>query len=504
MSRAGMKRGAHGPAPVRVGDDVELEIVSLAFGGAGVARIGSFAVFVKGGLPGQTVRARITKRKSGHAEARVLEVLIHSADEVPPPCIHFGPCGGCLWQHLDYAKQLEAKADQVRASLIRIGGIADPPMNEPLAAPEPYRYRNKMEFSFADSVWIEAAPDENPTTAVAGSDFGCGLHARGRFDKVVNHVECHLMAPWAVEALIAARNAARATGLPPYSPRRNSGFFRYLVLREGVNTGEKMVNLITYPTRPGSFEETAAREVLAAVRGARPDVTSLVHGGTASLASVAFCESWHAVAGPPLIHERLLDDVFEVGPNTFFQTNTHQAERLFETALALAVEKGGDGRELRPALVWDLYCGVGAFTLPLSRHAERVVGVEIVESSVQAARSNAERNGRENVTFLAADMKKALTPEGLTAPDGALLSRRPDLLVVDPPRDGMHPDVVKALVALAAPRLVYISCNPATLARDAKLLVQGGYGLDTVVPVDMFPQTAHVEVVARFQRANSS
>lgn len=471
---------------MKVGQQIELTILDLAFGGAGVAKVGAtgFTVFVKMGLPGQTVRARIVKRKSGFAEAIVEEVLVHSPDEVPAPCVHFGPCGGCLWQHLDYARQVEAKTIQVRDSLVRIGGLPDPHLGEPLAAVEPYRYRNKMEFSFADRVWHAEGPE--------GFEFGLGLHARGRFDKVIRHRECHLMAPWAAEVVTAARDAAEATGLPPYAPRANSGFFRYLVLREGVNTGEKMVNLITYPTAPGSREERAAEAVLEAVHGARPDVTSLLHGVTASLSSVAYCEAHRAVFGPAMIRERLLGQTFEIGPNTFFQTNTHQAERLFSLALELA---GG-----AVGTAYDLYCGVGAFTLPLALVAERVFGVELIESAVIAARRNAAVNGRENVTFLAADMKKALTAEGIVGADGTLLAGPPDLVVVDPPRDGLHPDVARAVIGIGAPRIIYISCNPSTLARDAALLVAGGYRLDVAVPVDMFPQTAHVEVVARFQR----
>jgi 23S rRNA (uracil1939-C5)-methyltransferase len=207
---------------------------------------------------------------------------------------------------------------------------------------------------------------------------------------------------------------------------------------------------------------------------------------------VAFCESHRPVIGPPVLRERLLDHLFEIGPNTFFQTNTRQAERLFALALDMA---GGPVDE-----AWDLYCGVGALTLPLARRAGHVVGAELIEASVAAARRNAAANGVTNVEFVAVDMRHGITAEGLVDPEGRIVARRPDLVLVDPPRDGLHADVTAGLVALAPPRLVYVSCNPATLARDAARLVAGGYRLTRSRAVDMFPQTAHVEMVALFTR----
>ncbi|TPW14128.1 MAG: 23S rRNA (uracil1939-C5)-methyltransferase, partial [bacterium] len=391
----------------------------------------------------------------------------------------FGPCGGCLWQNLDYARQLEAKAAQVRDCLVRLGGIEDPPLRAALPAPAPYGYRNKMEFSFADRAWDE--PD---------SRFGVGLHARGRFDKVVNNTECHIAPAWMTEVLNSVRELALASGLPPSEMRTHGGFFRFLVLRDGRHTGERMAHLITWPAAPGSIEERSVDEILGAVAARHPELTSLLHGTTGSKSSVAYCESWRTVHGLPVIHERLLDHVFEIGPNTFFQTNSQQAERLFNLALELAGPKVG--------LAWDLYCGVGALTLPLARQANHVVGAELIGASIEAARANATRNGVTNVEFVAIDMKEALSESGLVDRDGTLVSGRPDLVLVDPPRDGMHADVTAGLIRLAPPRIVYVSCNPGTLARDAARLAEGGYRMDVAVPVDMFPQTAHVEMVARF------
>lgn len=468
----------------RVGDIVELEILDLAYGGAGVARLDGWTLFVRGSLPGQKVRARISKRKRTWGEARVLEVLQRAPNQVPAVCAHFGQCGGCLWQELDYPAQVSAKATQVRDSLVRLGGFADPPMAEPLPASEIYHYRNKMEFSFSLQVW--RVGDQDP------GHFGCGLHVRGWFDKVLNNTECHLTNPWAVSALQVVRAAAQKTGLPPWNSHVQQGFFRFLIVREGVNTGERMASLITWPCEPGSPEANTAEGVLAALHEADPGITSLIHGVTDSKAGVAFSQSHRAVFGPDQIHERLLEDTFGIGPNTFFQTNTHQAERLFTLALDLAGP--------RTALAYDLYCGVGALTLPLSRRHDRVVGVELIEASIDQARYNATQNNRTNADFIALDARKALTRDGLRNATGEITAGPPQLVMVDPPREGMHEDVVKGLIALAPPRLVYVSCNPTTFARDAALLVAGGYRLKTVVPVDMFPQTGHIELVGAFDR----
>lgn len=470
--------------PVRQGDSIALEVTDLAFGGAGVAHVEGFAVFVRGGLPGQTVQARIIRRKSGYAEAAIEEILVHSPDEVPVRCGHFGPCGGCLWQNFDYARQLEAKSNQVRDCLVRLGGLADPPLEPPLAAPETYGYRNKMEFTFSDRIW-RTRDDETGA-------FGVGLHVRGRFDKVLNQRECQIAPPWMAEAAMEIRELAEATGLPPYFIRESSGFFRFLVLREGFGTGERMVHLITWPAPPGSREETAVDQVLSGLHERRPGITSLVHGVTGSRANVAFCESHRTVIGPPVIHERLLGHLFEIGPNTFFQTNTRQAERLFELALAMA---GGP-----VDTAWDLYCGVGALTLPLARQARQVVGAELIAASVEAAWRNAAANGVANAAFVAVDMRHAIRAEGLVDGEGRMVAQRPDLVLVDPPRDGLHADVAAGLVALAPPRIVYVSCNPSTLARDSGRLTEGGYRLERARAVDMFPQTAHVEMVALFTR----
>jgi 23S rRNA (uracil1939-C5)-methyltransferase len=292
------------------------------------------------------------------------------------------------------------------------------------------------------------------------------------------------------EVLASTRRATAESGLAPYDIRGQGGFWRFLVLRDGRRTGERMLHLITWPGDAAT--DGVVDRVLERVVADNPGLTSVLHGTSGRLASVAYAESTRVVHGAATIRERLLDDEFTIGPDTFFQTNTLQAERLFTRALE---QLGGVVDR-----VWDLYCGVGALTLPLARRAGFVVGAELIEASVIAARTNAQVNGVANVEFVAVDMKEAITADGLVDRNRRLVSGPPDLVVVDPPRDGLHADVTTGLLALSPPRIIYVSCNPATLARDAGRLVEGGYLLESVTPVDMFPQTAHVEVVAVLRR----
>ncbi len=471
--------------PVKKGEIVPLEVERLAFGGKGVARIEGYTVFVEGGLPGQAVEARVVKRKKAYAEARIERVVRPSPLQVEPRCRHFGVCGGCSLQHLDHSAQLEAKREQVRDCLVRLGGLAGVEVEPALGSPAVYEYRNKMEFSFSATRWLEE--HELAGDTAVEDRFGLGLHVRRRFDRVVNLERCHLMPEWVSEVVRRVRSAARESGLPPYSTRTHEGFWRFLVVREGVHTGDRMVHLITHRAPPGSGRAEAVERIADRLRDPELGITSLLHGTTVSKASVAFCEEVRVLAGEPVIRERLLGETYGIGPNTFFQTNTRGAEALFREAL----DRGGFGPE---ETVWDLYCGVGALSLPAARRARRVVGMELVAESVEAARRNAERNGVENVEFLAGDIRALLADPTLGA------AFRPDAVILDPPRDGIHADVAAALLALAPERIVYVSCNPATLARDLAALVPGGYRPGAVLPVDLFPHTAHVECVATLER----
>jgi len=468
-------------APVKKGDRIRLRIESLAFGGKGVARVEGYTLFVEGGLPGQEVEAQVVRRKRGFADARLLEVVIPSPAQVEPRCRHFGVCGGCALQHLDYEAQLAVKREHVRDCLTRLGGFADVEVAPTLPSPERYDYRNKMEYTFSTE-WITDPPPFPDTPLPAR--FGLGLHVRRRFDRVVNVERCHLQGEEGSDLVRLTRHLAMESGLPVYTTRTHQGFWRFLVVREGRHTGERMVHLITNRASPGSHEERVVDAIARALLARGPRITSLLHGIHSGKGSVAVSESRRVLFGEPVIRETLLGHDFEIGPDTFFQTNTRGAEQLFGEALRQA----GLGPEDR---VWDLYSGVGALSLPLAGRAAHVTGFEIVPAAVEAARRNAGRNGVSNAAFVAGDLKNTLVDA-----DGP----RPDVVVLDPPRDGAHPDVVRVLLGAGPDRVVYVSCNPATLARDLRLLADGGYAVGEVHPVDMFPHTAHIECVASLRR----
>jgi len=452
-------------------EEVILSVEDMAFGGRGLAKLNGFVIFVDGGIPGQTVRARIRRKRRQYAEAVVTGVLERSPFEVDPRCPHFGTCGGCRWQNLPYEKQLQHKVRQVQDLLQRIGGVDPVPLDDPLPAPEPYYYRNKMEFSFSQPS-SPGAEGETETIAL-------GLHQRGSFDRIVDLETCYLQAPETPQLIAEVRKFARESGLPAYSNRTHEGFWRFLVLRKGFNTGQWMVNIVTTEAKPDLLRGLVPR-----LQEIVPGLRSLVNNVNTGRGGVAFGEHEELVWGERTIEEKLGPYVFSISANSFFQTNTAQAERLYAKVLEYANLEGDE-------TVYDLYCGTGSISIFLSAGAKRVLGVEIVDDAVADAWKNCERNHITNCYFLAGDIRELLRdPASFTREHG-----RPDVVVLDPPRDGVHPKVVKRLLNLGARRIVYVSCNPSTQARDLTVL-RRKYNVERVCPVDMFPQTPHIESVA--------
>jgi 23S rRNA (uracil1939-C5)-methyltransferase len=434
----------------RRGEALELDIDDLAYGGRGVARRDGFVVFVRGGLPGDRVRAEVTKSKRHFAEADATEILRPSPDRIPARCDHGGePCPGAPWQELPYELQLEHKERQVADALTRIGGFDLQP--EPIEpAVEQWRYRNKFEYSFGER----------------DGELVLGFHARGRWDLVVDAEDCLLASEENNAVRNSVRHWARVEGIPPYDRRSQEGVLRNLVIREGRRTGELQTRLVT-----------------SAASFARPpvDLHTVIEGPSGS------------TDGPTgaLGRERLVESLcgleFEISPTAFFQTNTEMAERLYGIAASFAGLTGSER-------VFDLYCGIGTISLVLARDAGEVWGVEVVAAAIADAEANAARNGIENATFRAADARLGIRP--LVEEAGS-----PDVVVVDPPRSGLSNKVVRRIVECGAPRIVYVSCNPTTLAPNAAALVEAGYTLRRVKPVDMFPHTHHVECVALLEKA---
>ena len=472
---------------VRKGAELELDVQKLAFGGQGLARVDDFVVFLDRALPGQRVRARITRKRRQYAEARCLGVLTQSQHYQPAFCQHFGVCGGCSWQELPYDQQLHWKSVQVAECLQHLAGCPAGVVAPTLAAPETTFYRNKMEYSFSDRLWLPTAPvrsEFGPDVAKVPA-FGLGLHARGTYDKVINLKTCYLQSLLSVAILREVRSWARASGLPPYNTRSHQGFWRFLVVREGKRTGQTLVHIITAAHR---HQDRLMEELGSHLLKHFPAITSLVHSVSHKKAQVAVADEIRTVMGPGLIEERVGALRFKVSAHSFFQTNSLGAERLYDTIVRLASLEGGEN-------IWDMYCGTGSIALYCARQARRVVGFEVVPEAVADARGNATLNGIENCSFHLGDINDLSRDPTAMIQDAGL----PDVVISDPPRAGMHPRVVKALLSLAPAKIVAVSCNPSTLARDLAMLLSV-YTLTAVQPVDMFPHTPHIECVAVMEK----
>ncbi|MEK6252587.1 MAG: 23S rRNA (uracil(1939)-C(5))-methyltransferase RlmD [Actinomycetota bacterium] len=440
---------ATGPA-ARRGELLTLDIDSLAYGGRGVARRDGYVVFVAGGLPGDQVRAEVTKAKRQFAEAQTVELLRPSPDRVPDRCQHAGEaCPGAPWQGLDYERQLSTKRDQVDDALRRIGELEGYELEPIEPAAEQWRYRNKLEYTFGDRE----------------GELVLGFHARGRWDRVVGVEDCLLASEPGNAARNRVRDWARAAGLDAYDRRSREGLLRNLVVREGRRTGELQTRLVT-----------------SAAQIPRPpvDLHTMIEGPSGG------------TDGPTgaLANERFGEELsglrLEISHSAFFQTNTEMAERLYGVARDYADLRGTER-------VFDLYCGIGTLGLVMAREAGEVWGLEIVPEAVADASRNAELNGIDNARFVAANARTGIRP--LVEQAG-----RPDVVVIDPPRAGLSQKIVRRVIECDAPRIVYVSCNPTTLAPNAAQLAGAGYRLRRVKPVDMFPQTPHIECVALLER----
>jgi 23S rRNA (uracil1939-C5)-methyltransferase len=451
-------------APVRTGDELELRVDSLAYGGNGVARHDGFVVFVRRGLPGDRVLARVTKVKRGFAEATAQEVLVPSGDRVAAPCPHFGACGGCRFQDYAYERQVAAKEDQVRDALVRLARIPEPPLEPIVPAASVFHYRNKLEYSFTHA-------DDRPAL---------GFHRAGRWDEVLPIDTCLLTTDLGNAIRDTVRDWAREEGLDAYDQNTQTGYLRHLGVREGRNTGQALVLLVTAPGE--RFDADYLIEVLTRF----PEVRSIhwaVNDSPAEVTNVPTRLLW----GDEAIEERLLGLRFRLRPNAFLQTNTEMAERLYRLAIDAAALTGTE-------VVYDLFCGTGTIGLSLAARAGSVWGVEISEEAVACAIENADLNGIGNASFFAGNVSLAL--EELRERAGP-----PDAVVVDPPRAGLAGKALRRLARLEAPRVVYVSCNPTTLAGDLKALrEEWGYELVRCTPVDMFPHTPHIESVSLLER----
>ena len=438
---------------------LELTTEKMAFEGRAIARPNRFVIFVDGALPGEKIRAEVTQRKRHHAFARVLEVLEPSPHRTPAPCPVFGECGGCSFQNMAYPAQLAMK----RAVLIEsLHGVAGVPENvrETIGADSPFYFRNKMVFAFG-------LTDGKPVL---------GLHRKGQWRSVVSAAACLLQSKESNEIVRRALAFTKERHLAVFDDERNTGLLRHLVIREGKRVNERMVHLHAaavdpaFESLPGALGELCDTVLVSAHR---------------NVPEAAPAEQTFILKGSGRIHEKLNDFQFEIGPSTFFQTNTSQAEKLFGVIRSWAMES-------KPKNAVDIYAGAGPIGLFLSAVAEKVICIEARPEAVAMAQRNIELNGPTNIELILAEAERS----------GPNLFPRPtDLIVVDPPRPGLHKKAMQLLLSVKAPNLIYVSCNPATLARDLKGLMEGGYTVETVQPVDMFPHTFHIEAAVKLKRS---
>lgn len=437
-------------------------------------------VFVGGGaVPGDVATIRISKDKKSFAEAQALEITTPSPDRVEPFCPHFGVCGGCKWQMLPYAQQVVYKGQQVSEQLRRLSGIPLPEMQPILGAETDRYYRNKLEFTFSQARYKTYEELQASKGLEIPEEPALGFHAPGLFDKVVPIYTCYLQ-PEPTNALLAfLRRYTEEHALHYYHPRLHTGWLRNVVIRVAA-TGQVLINLIV------AYEwDEALKPLLDGLLREVPGVSSLHYTINGKKNDTIYDLPVTCYSGEPFIEERLEDFVFRISPKSFFQTNTRQAERLYQITRDFARLTGNE-------VLYDLYCGTGSIGIFCSRGAKKVIGVETVADAIADARENAAANGIEHCQFYAGDVSEICT-DAFFAEHG-----RPDVIITDPPRAGMHEDLVRQLLRIRAPRIVYVSCNPATQARDLALLHEV-YDITAIRPVDMFPQTHHVECVAALE-----
>jgi 23S rRNA (uracil1939-C5)-methyltransferase len=451
----------------------EVTIENIGAEGKSIARVDSMVVFVKEAVPGDVVDLQVFKKRGRYMEARVVHYHSYSDQRTEPFCDHFGVCGGCKWQHLPYDRQLFYKQQQVVDAFRRIGGVEIPEELSILASDPTIRYRNKLEYTFSNRRWLldhEAASE----TPIAQSN-AVGLHVPGRFDKVVDLQTCHLQEEPTNQVRNFLRELALEKDLSFYDHRSNEGLLRNLIIRN-TTLGEVMVILSV------QYDEPVVYELLEAVKEKFPDITSLMYTINPKKNETLYDQEIIAYAGRDHIFETLEDLTFKIGPKSFFQTNSHQALKLYQKTREFANLNGDE-------IVYDLYTGTGTIANFMASQAGRVVGIESVPESIEDARINSEINNIENTRFFAGDMKDIFT-DAFIKEHG-----KPGVIITDPPRAGMHAKVVDQILRIAPRRIVYVSCNPATQARDVELLGKY-YEVKKIQPVDMFPHTHHVENIA--------
>jgi len=479
---------------MKKGDLLELEIEKYAFEGKGISRISkdqgdekNFIVFVEGSYPRDKVKAKLIKIKKSFAEAKAVEIISPSSQRTEAKCKYFGVCGGCKQQDLSYDAQLKYKQQQVEEIFTKLGGLSRQVRIEilPIIPSENiFYYRNKMEFSFSDKRWLTENEINSGKNIERG--FALGLHVPNIFDKVLDIDVCYLQSELSYKILNFTRDFFKSRNTPVYSTKTHTGFLRNLVIRQSFHTLDLMVNLVTAyedDTLIKNYSDELVRNF--------PEITTVVNNINQKKASVATGDYEKVYVGEGFITDMIGGYTFRISANSFFQTNTLQAERLYQTALDFADLQGDE-------TVFDLYSGAGTIAIFISEHAEKIFAFESSRSAIEDAHINAEFSDIRNVIFINADLYKSFLP---------VIDEReipnPDVVILDPPRSGLHKNTVDDVIKISPEKIVYVSCNPATQVRDIKLFVDSGYKLVKIRPVDMFPHTYHIENVALLIKENS-
>lgn len=455
----------------------DIEISGVAAEGNAMARLDGgtgIVCFIPFGAPGDRVDVRLTRKRSSYAEGRITRIVEPSPLRVEPRCGHFTVCGGCRWQHLPYDFQLRCKQQQVTDALERIAKVELPGISPIIGSEDIWAYRNKMEYTMSNRAWLTFEQIESGEP-VDDRD-ACGFHISGAFDKVLDIKACHLQEDFGNRLRLFVKQAAKDRGLSFFDLRAQKGLMRTLMIRT-ASTGQKMA-LLAF----GEDNPEAINGIMGAIAAEFPEITSLLYVVNTKANDTIGDLPVITFAGSPFIEEEMEGLRFRIGPKSFYQTNSRQAYRLYDVARRLADLHGDE-------LVYDLYTGTGTIANFVARRARKVIGIEYVADAIEDAKVNSAVNGITNTEFYAGDMKDIFTDDFIAAHDGT-----PDVMIIDPPRAGMHPDVVDVILRARPRRLVYVSCNPATQARDIALL-DGSYKVEAVQPVDMFPHTAHVENV---------
>ena len=461
------------------GQIIHLDVTSLAYGGLGISRYNDITIFVKGGLPGDKLKAKIYKKKKNYLEAYSLEKIEKSDYYTNPQCEHYGICGGCSLQDLNYNEQLNQKYLQVKDLFHRIGKFSSIPINNIIGCEQHYGYRNKMEFSYSSNKWIVDLNEKNQEIDITAF----GLHVKSRFDKIVDVNNCHINGKLSNKIFQSIKQNLYKYNIIPFDIKKRTGFLRNVIIRQGHATNEVLVNFIITESN-NSCLVPIAKSLVSEFDEIKSVLTSTVKRNSGS----SFSDEEIILWGEDYITEKIDENIFKISSNSFFQTNSKQAKILYDLIIQIADFKGNE-------IVYDLYCGTGSIGIHIAKYVKMVYGIEVVMSAVIDAIENAKNNKINNIHFFHGDLINVFNSS-----EELKLIPKPDIIILDPPRAGIHENTLNEILKFNSKKIIYVSCNPSTQARDIKLLSEHNYKIKNIQPVDMFPHTPHIENIVLMEK----